>query len=188
MLYNKTFIFIMSLENKDLSNIELVVDDNKESILGSSEYIANDLSNRLKMYEVRSYNHKKHEKYHNNIWRGLGYPQVVLGIVISVIFGSSGFSEPFDKLAIIGFAFGFTQTILAATLVFFNIQEKSNKHHNTSSQLSDLHKDLRVFLLYKHDFEELEEMETLMLEKEKFIDSYAPNLSGIIGVVKEKPK
>jgi len=173
-----------------LKDIELKIVDGKENSpgeLGTVEYIREDLLKKCDDYALRSYNHKKHEKYYGNLFRGLGFPQVVFGIVVSVMFGSSGFVKPYDVLSIIGFCFGFTQTVLAATLVFFNIQGVANKHHNTSAQLSDLHKDLRVFLLYERNIDDLEEQETLMLEKEKFIDGYSPNLSGTIGVVKEIP-
>lgn len=162
-----------------MSDQKLEIIDN-ELTRGSTEYITNDLFNRLKMYENTAHKHKKHEKYYNNIFRALGFPQVIFGLIVSILFGSSGFVRPYNTLSIVGFVFGLSQTVLSATLIFFNIQEKSSKYHNTSGQLSDVAKDLRVFLLYDHNFDELEEMENLLLEKEKFIDSYAPNLSGII--------
>ncbi len=165
---------------------ELVKASSRNSNSIRKDNIESDLKRQREKYKAAAHNHKKHQDFFGKIFYGIGYPQVILSLAITILTGSKHDSNNIDTTNTIAFVLGFLSSILSTTLVFFRIEEKSSDHKSAGRQFNELAKELRVFLLSRHTVEELEKQEEILLEKEKFIDSFAPNYYSRVKLKKVK--
>ena len=134
-----------------------------------------DLDTRILFYNERARLHKAHSSLFRILHYCLGWPQVLLIVVITALTGSK-------QSDTIEFVLGLIASVIAVSLTFFRIQERGSKHHISAMQWTDLALDLATSEKLDESFGELERTAT---EKEKFIRSYEPPFckSDCLGVI-----
>lgn len=151
--------------------------DSKDSVI---ILLTEDLTQKKERFAVASFNHKKHEKFYGKI-------NLSFSISISVLLAAATFlgalsakgAAEFDALNITVLVFNAVATILSVCYNILKFPNKISRHHGAAGQYSDLAKDLQVFLVKKRSKVELDEQETVILEKEKMIDASKLNLGAM---------
>lgn len=95
----------------------------------------------------------------------IGWPQVILAVLITSINGMTKMDSVF--------VMGLFNSILSVTLVFFKITDRASKHHASKCQWEDLSIDAE-YCLVNFDEQKMDEFEVSVVEKQKFIKSYEP--------------
>lgn len=142
--------------------------------------LRSDLDGQRNKFLLASLNHKRHEKFYNKVNIMMGFPMTLI-LLLATFLGAvqakgAASLEPINIVILVLNAIG---SVLSASIVFFKIPTKMSRHHAASGQYSDLAKDLRAFLVRHPPLDDLEEQATVILEKEKFIDGYKPNLGAL---------
>ena len=107
-------------------------------------------------FEYRSKAHKKNEKIFKCINCCLTYPTFILSIVITSVAGIKNFTEVSeDKTTLTLFILGLISSILSGTNTFFNLSQKVSKYHIVSMHYQNLYIDLKTWLLWARERDEL---------------------------------
>ena len=178
---NSNKINYIEIEDTDFNEIKI---ENPEYL--ETEKLYNIIESKKNKFKNDSINHNNNEKYFNKLHFGFGFPHLLLTLFISAINGANSLEDSDDTISKIAFGLGFFATACSAVCVFFNIQQRKNRHHNASLQYSDISNDLYLFLSIRHTVGNLRTNIHLYNEKDKFINSYEPNCSGWVSYPTKK--
>jgi zinc transporter ZupT len=135
-----------------------------------------DLKEKLDIYHTFSNKHKRTEKRLRVIYYTLGILNVVASITVSCMTGAVSFSDTSGYSTAL-FILALVSSIFTGLISFTQLEELISKHHSTSGQYGDLVRDIRTFLLTAEGIDSYKVQEQIVLEKDKFISSYAPSMS-----------
>lgn len=123
---------------------------------------------------------KKHadmSMVYRTFYFSMGGLQVLLSVIATAMSGSRSFAAANDSLIRAIFVFSILGTVLSALLNFFGIEKKISDHHTTKCQYYDVNRDTAHFLRVEQTEDSMYEFEGVIVEREKFIQSYEPPLS-----------
>ena len=147
----------------------------------SEENLLEALKEKRKFYKETAHLHKLHEKTFQNIYMILSYPALLFSILVTTLTGSKSLNSSDDNhLMLATFILSFFSSILIASVTFFKIQQRSNKHSFASVTYSDFYKKIDVFLLRNHDKEDYSDQLNIYLNSELLLDEISPNYSCLV--------
>lgn len=135
------------------------------SLYLKAETMDGHLNLRKNSYFTRAKRHSAYSVVLTLLHYAIGWPQVILTVIITSINGAT----QFDTL----FVLGVCASVLSVTLVFFKILDKAGRHSTSKDQYTDLALDIEQALL-DPDEAKINLFEVTMLEREKMISQYAP--------------
>lgn len=117
-------------------------------------------------YTSRAKRHSAYATVLTLLHYSIGWPQVILTVIITSINGATEISPVF--------VLGVLASVLSVSLVFFKILDKAGQHSTSKDQYTDLALDIEQALLDPSKTK-INMFEASMLEREKFISAYAPS-------------
>jgi len=141
-----------------------------------------DLNSKHRRFQGLSRRHKQMERSYRITYYILGCIHVVLSVIVSCLSGALSLNES-DRTpyTLAMFIMALIASVLSALLNFIGIEEKISLHHSTAGQYADISKELVTFLLTNKSESDYRDQEMIILEKDKFISSYAPGISRCCG-------
>ena len=130
-------------------------------------------------YNYNAENHKQYELFYERVSTILNLIHFISTLTVTVLnslLATTGSDRGTLEWVLLGM--GVAATLLSGLMGIFKLEETADKHHTASGQFLDLANDTQTYLsLGPYNTDKLESQLELIIEKEKFIDSYKPNYS-----------
>lgn len=139
--------------------------------------IITNLQKKMTTFKNLSNRHMKMGVVYKIFYFSLGSMSVVFSVICTALSGAMSSVDTGNKLAVAIFALSLLASLFSAITGFFGLEEKIVKHRDSKIQYRDMFSDIDLELLERHSNDELMALESILVEKEKFVRAYEPSLS-----------
>ncbi len=153
-------------------DIKLNIIDEENPVLINTESeifkIKDELKRKIKKYKELSGKHKQKSRKLKYVYYCFSSISTIVSIIVTALSGNNMLSD--GKFTPI-FFLALVVSLSTALSNHFNLEPRSDRHHNSSLQFHELYLDLKTFLSKKQSTLDCENYNVILTEKEKILFS-----------------